>query len=99
MDFVQVIDFTTDKYDEIRENAEDFVQTRRSAGGPKPVSMLHLQDRDHPNTYRSIIRFPSYEQAMENSKREDTTEVAAQIAYLADDVSFRNFDVVYQIKP
>jgi hypothetical protein len=59
MEFVQVIEFTTTKYDEVRALGDEFIQNRRNAGGPKPVSVLQLKDRDRPNTYRTVARFAS----------------------------------------
>jgi hypothetical protein len=99
MEFVQVIEFTTTKYDDIRAIADKFVQTRRTGGGPKPQSVLFLKDRDRPNTYRTVARFASYEEAMENSNRDDTTQMAQQIAALCDDQTFRNLDVLDEVVP
>jgi hypothetical protein len=36
---------------------------------------------------------------MENSNRDDTTQMAERMAALCDERTFRNFDVVYEIKP
>jgi hypothetical protein len=96
---VQVIEFTTTKYDEIRALGDEFTQRRRDAGGPKPISVLQLKDRDRPNTYRTVARFASYEDAMENSNRPDTTEMANRMAALSEDRSFRNFDIINEIIP
>ena len=54
MEFVQVIEFTTTSYDELRAVSDEFTEMRRAAGGPKPTSVLHLKDRDRPNTYRIV---------------------------------------------
>jgi hypothetical protein len=97
MEFVQVIEFTTAKYDEVRAISDEFLNSRRTAGGPKPSSVLHLKDRDRPNTYRTVARFGSYEEAMENSKRDDTSEMAKRIEALCDDRSFRNFDIIEEV--
>jgi len=99
MEFVQVIEYTTTKYDDVRAIGNKFVQTRQAGGGPKPQSVLFLKDRDRPNTYRTVARFASYEEAMENSRRDDTTEMAQQIAALCDDQTFRNFDIVDEVIP
>jgi hypothetical protein len=99
MEFVQVIEFTTTKYDEVRALGNRFVETRRAAGGPKPRSILFLRDRDRPNTYRTVARFASYEEAMENSDRDDTTEMAQEIAALCDEQTFRNFDILDEVVP
>jgi hypothetical protein len=99
MEFVQVIEFTTSKWDEVRAIGEEFSKTRQAGGGPKPTSILFVKDRDRPNTYRTIARFASYEEAMANSNRDDTTEMAQRIAALCDDQTFRNFDVLEEMSP
>jgi hypothetical protein len=99
MEFVQVIEFTTSKWDEVRAIGEEFSNTRQAGGGPKPTSVMFVKDRDRPNTYRTIARFASYEEAMENSNRDDTTEMAQRIAALCDDQTFRNFDVLDEMRP
>ena len=97
MEFVQVIEFTTKKYEEVRKISDEFVENRRTSGGPKPRSVLHLKDRDRPDTYRTVARFASFEEAMENSKRNDTTEMAKRIEALCDDRWFRNFDIIEEV--
>jgi hypothetical protein len=99
MEFVQVIEFTTTKYDEVRAIGNEFAETRRTGGGPKPQTILFLKDRDRPNTYRTVARFASYEEAMENSNRDDTTKMAGRIAALCQDQTFRNFDLLDEINP
>ena len=99
MEFVQVIEFSTTKYDEVRALGNRFAETRRTGGGPKPHTIVFLKDRDRPNTYRTVAQFESYEVAMENSRRDDTTKMAAEIAALCDDQTFRNFDVLDEINP
>ena len=99
MEFVQTIELTTTKYDELRAVGDEFVEMRRTEGGPKPTSVVHLRDRDNPNMYRIVAWFASAEEAIENSNREDTTEMAERMAALCDERAFRNFDVVYEINP
>ncbi len=99
MDFVQTIELTTTKYEELRAVGDAFIEKRRTAGGPKPTSVVHLRDRDNPNTYRIVAWFASAEEAMENSDRDDTTQMAERMAALCDERTFRNFDVVYEITP
>jgi hypothetical protein len=38
MEFVQVIEYETSKYDAVRAIGEEFTETRRKTGGPKPMS-------------------------------------------------------------
>jgi len=99
MEFVQFIDFTTTKYDEVRAINNEFAEARRTAGGPKPRTILFLKDRDRPNTYRTVAQFASYEEAMENSNRDDTTKMAGRLAALCQDQTFRNFDLLDEINP
>jgi hypothetical protein len=99
MEFVQVIEYETSKYDEVRAISEEFAETRRRLGGPKPVSVLLCKDRERANTYATIARFASYEEAMENSERPDTSEMAGRIAALCDTVRFYNLDVLDEITP
>lgn len=52
-------------------------------------------DRDRPNTYLSIVEFPSHEIAMENSARPETSAFAARLAELYDGPPrFYNLDVI-----
>ena len=67
-------------------------QERRNNQQPVQPSR---SDRDRPGYYFSIIEFDSYEEAMENSNRPETSEFAAQMAKLCDGPpTFRNLDVV-----
>src|SRR5215471_20461510 len=99
MEFVQVIEFTTTRYDEVRAIGNRFAEMRRAGGGPKPQTILFLKDRDRPNTYRTVARFASYEEAMENSNRDDTTKMAGEISALCQDQTFQNFDLLDEINP
>jgi hypothetical protein len=99
MVFEQVIDFTTTNYDDIRALGHELLEQRRRAGGPTPISVLQLKDRDRPDTYRTVVRFSSYDEAMEHSQREDTSQMAERMAALCDNRSFRNFDLIEEIKP
>ena len=74
MEFVQVIEYQTSKPDEMAALAEEFLAQRAEDGGPAPSMVLVVGDRNRPNTYLTIVRFPSYEAAMENSQRDDTTD-------------------------
>jgi hypothetical protein len=54
-------------------------------------------DRDHPGTYFSIVDFDSFDSAMENSGRPETSELAAKMAALCDGpVIFHNLDVMWK---
>ena len=52
------------------------------------------KDRDRPNTYVQIVEFPSYEDAMANSKLPQTATFAEKLRRLCDrPMDFRNLDV------
>ena len=90
--FVQIIEITTSRIDEV----EALVDEMRAGGGPLPmVRAMRTADRDRPNHYLSILEFSSYEEAMENSNRPETTEMAQKMAALCDEPpTFRNLDVL-----
>jgi hypothetical protein len=95
MAFVQIIEYQTSKPDEIRKMGEEFQGSRGQAEG---ITATVVKDRDSENTYMTIVRFPSYEVAMENSAREETGEFAAKMAELCDGPpTFRNLDVIMEM--
>jgi hypothetical protein len=46
------------------------------------VRVAMASDRDRPNRYVTIVEFPSYEAATENSRRPEAGEFAKQMAAL-----------------
>lgn len=94
--FVQIIEYTTTHFDEVRKAGEEFREARAAGGGPVPVIRGTITaDRGRPNTYLSIVEFPSYEVAMENSARPETSAFAAKLAELCDGPPrFSNLDVI-----
>lgn len=89
--FVQIIQFTTSRMDEIRA----LVQDRRDQPTGFAVRGTFTADRDRPGTYVNIIEFESAESAMENSKRPETREFAAKMAELCDGpATFYNLDLL-----
>lgn len=93
MPFIQVIEYTTTKPDEMRKLVEEF---RSSTDGPRAnVRGSLCADRDQPDRYVNIVEFESYEEAMGNSERPETTAFAQRMAELCDGPpTFRNLDVV-----
>ncbi len=95
MEFIQIIEYQTSKPDEMKALGEEFGALRAGEPGAADVKVVAVKDRDQENTYMTIVRFPSYEAAMENSQREDTGEMAAKMAALCDGPpTFRNLDVI-----
>ena len=97
--FVQIIEYRTQKPDEIGALMDEFRTTREAAAdGPAPVRGITCADRDEPGRYFSIIEFNSYEDAMENSRRADTTEFSEKMMELCDGpAKFYNLDLVQSI--
>jgi hypothetical protein len=92
--FVQIIEYRTSKPDEVAALMDDFRKNREAEGdGPAPVRGITGADRDEPGRFFSIIEFNSYEEAMENSRRSDTTEFAEKMMALCDGpAKFYNLD-------
>jgi hypothetical protein len=90
--FVQLIEFKTSDIDAFNRTLDDWLA--KTSGSRLSGRAVQGRDRDNPRTYIHIVEFPSYEEAMENSNRPETTEFAAQLAKLCDGPpTFRNLDV------
>lgn len=95
MEFVQVLEFRTSHHEEIM--ALDKKWRKETEGKRTATSMTITQDRDRPGTYIWMIRFPSYEAAMENNDLPETQKISGEMMKLADGPpSFRNLDVMEQ---
>jgi len=91
--FVQMIQYTTSRFDEV-EKLYDEMQGQRDTGTVRRGTIT--ADRDHPNQYVSVVEFDSYESAMENSRRPETSEFASRMAELCDGPApFYNLDVLH----
>jgi hypothetical protein len=92
--FVQIVDFETDRIEEMRRLAEETDQ--RLAGREfGPTHRLILKDRNRPGRYLVVIEFDSYEDAMRNSEAPETTKFAEQMAALCTrPPSFTDCDVM-----
>jgi quinol monooxygenase YgiN len=78
MTFVQIIEYETDRPDEMWALGE---ARMTEMGDPPPGFRLTVtQDRERPNHFVTIVEFPSYEAAMENNARPDTDAFAKQMA-------------------
>jgi hypothetical protein len=93
--FVQIIEFKTSRIDEII----NLGRPSRTEGTTQATfrHIIAAADRDHPGTYYTIVEFDSYESAMENSSRPETSDFAAKMAALCDEPPvFRNLDVQWE---
>ncbi|MER8221710.1 hypothetical protein ABTZ58_14190 [Streptomyces sp. NPDC094143] len=94
MKFVQIIDFETERLDEMEQIFEEAGQ--RSAGrSGGPTHRMLLKDRDNPNRYLALIEFDSYEEAMRNSEDPETGRMAERLGALCiGDRVYTNCDVL-----
>ncbi|WP_353711125.1 hypothetical protein [Arthrobacter sp. K5] len=93
--FVQIIEFQTSRIEEV----EALGRPSRTEGTTAPTfrRIIATADRDRPGTYFTIVEFDSYESAMENSNRPETSDFAAKVAALCDGPPvFRNLDVLWE---
>ena len=90
--FVQIIEFKTSRFDELKALADSY--DRSGDSGNQARRILITEDRERPGTYLNIVEFDSYESAMENSNRPETAQFAEQMAKLCDGPPrFYNLDV------
>ncbi len=95
MAFVQIIEYTTTKIDEVRALVSQYRLDEAEETAVRRTTVT--QDRDAENRYLVIVEFDSYEAAMENSSAPRTSEFAAKMAELLDAPPvFRNLDVIEQ---
>ncbi|MBD0844544.1 hypothetical protein [Streptomyces sp. TRM68416] len=94
MKFVQIIDFTTERLDEMEQLLED--ASRRTAGQEGgPQHRILLKDRDTPGRYLAVIEFASYEEAMRNNENPETTKLSEQLmALCTQEPRFTNCDLL-----
>ena len=87
-----LIEFQTNRIDEFDAVLDEWL--KESEGWRAPTRGLQTADRDQPGTYVQIVEFPSYEAAMENSARPETSKLAGRLAALSSvPPTFRNLDV------
>lgn len=97
MSFIQIIEFTTSRAGELDALLDEWLE--RTQGKRTATRGVQARDRDRADTHVQIVEFPSYEDAMANSKLPETTELAARLAELCDGPpTFRNLDVAREMK-
>lgn len=94
MKFVQILDFETDRIDEMRALSEEMDKKFAGRSGG-PTHRLVLRDRNTPGRCLVVIEFDSYEEAMRNSNDPETTKMAERMAALCTrPPSFTDCDVL-----
>jgi quinol monooxygenase YgiN len=98
--FVQIIEYKTSRPEEVGELTEQYRKSRAAGTkGPTPTQAITGADRDRPGHYFAIVEFESYDAAMKNSARPDTSEFAAKMTKLCDGrPTFHNLDITQSMK-
>ncbi len=91
MDYVQIVEFQCSDIDAMREIARN----RDYGDAPRPKSVTVVRDRDRADTFATILRFSSYEEAMQHSEAPSTHELVEKMApYTTGERRFYNLDVL-----
>ncbi|WP_019066756.1 ester cyclase [Streptomyces hokutonensis] len=93
MTFVQLIDCKTSRFDEMNRLMDTWVEQtkgKRTAG-----HSVIGKDRSDASHFVEIVEFPSYEEAMRNSKLPETDRIFREMVALCDETpTFTDLDVV-----
>jgi hypothetical protein len=97
MPFIQIIEFTSSRFNEIEVLLDEWLE--KTEGKRTATRGVITRDRDRQNTYVEIVEFPSYEEAMANSELPETTDISARLGELCESApTFRNLDIAREIK-
>ncbi|HEX6399338.1 MAG TPA: hypothetical protein VF108_02570 [Actinomycetota bacterium] len=93
MKFVQIMEMTTEKFDELEALHE---QWRTATEGHRTTKLEWvMRDRENPNRYVIAVQFDSYEDAMKNNDLRETGEIAAKMnALTTSPTVFHNLDLI-----
>ena len=97
MAFIQIIEFETDRIDEMRTLDGEWRDRAKDEGATAQRGIL-CADRDHAKRYFQIVFFDSFEDAEKNSGLPVTQEFAARMAAIGSgEPTFHNLDVVEEL--
>jgi hypothetical protein len=97
VEFVQIIEYRTSKFDEMQALAHEWEAA--TEGSRTARRRLLVRDRDNADHYYNIVFFDSYESAMENSNDPVTSEFAGRLMALAHAApTFHNLDVLETVE-
>ncbi|MCI2421999.1 DUF1059 domain-containing protein [Saccharopolyspora sp. K220] len=93
MNFVQLIEFRTRNRDELNRLLDEWEE---ATGGKRTATRAVLtQDHEQPGSYYEFVEFPSYEQAMRNSRLPETAAISRKMRAICDEEpTFHNLDVI-----
>lgn len=91
MSFMQIIKYRTNRPNDIMRLADEM----ESSGGPHAYTYLAAtKDLDHPDTYYTVVEFPSKDVAMKNNDDPHTQDFAEKMTELCEEApEFINLDV------
>jgi predicted ester cyclase len=93
MSFVQVIDCKTSRIEELNRLMDDWASTTQ--GKRTATHSIVGKDRSDPSHVVEIVEFPSYEDAMRNSKLPETNRIYQEMVAICDaPPQFTDLDVV-----
>ncbi|WP_329313551.1 ester cyclase [Streptomyces sp. NBC_01262] len=93
MTFVQIIDCKTTRYDDMNRLMDSWVEATQ--GRRTATHAVIAKDRAADDHYVEIVEFPSYEDAMRNSKLPETDKIFQEMVALCDGMpTFTDLDVV-----
>jgi hypothetical protein len=96
-EYIQIVEYESDDIDAVIEAANS-VPVPDDV--PSPTSVIVVRDRDRPGTYATMLRFSSYEDAMQHSESDATHERIAKIGPLTKgERRFYNLDVLDERNP
>jgi hypothetical protein len=91
--FIQIVEYETDRGAEVDARMRAAIES--GAGQGQMTHLSHTRDHDNPNHYFTVVEFPSYEAAMANSSRPETTAMAKELeAMCTTGPRYRNLDVL-----
>ncbi|MEU9736114.1 ester cyclase [Streptomyces sp. NPDC048002] len=93
MTFVQLIDCRTSRFDEMNRLMDTWVE--QTKGKRTATHNVIGKDRSDESHFIEIVEFPSYEEAMRNSKLPETDQIFQDMVALCDETpTFTDLDVV-----
>jgi steroid delta-isomerase-like uncharacterized protein len=97
MTFVQLIDCKTSRYDDMNRLMDSWIESTQ--GRRTATHSLIAKDRSTDGHYVEIVEFPSYEEAMRNSKLPETDRIFQEMVALCDEMpTFTDLDVVRDVQ-
>lgn len=99
--FVQVVEWRSQRFDEVMRLGQQLTAERTAAGGPPGATRLTVTaDRARPGTYLTILEFDSYDAARASSDDPRTSEFARRMAELCEGpLVYRDLDVRLSLEP